>query len=153
MSRRVVTTQLQATGTGSTSVDGFFDKLIKYIPSDIVAAWIFASSAIKSASSGSSTTLMWVVFAVLLVITPLWTWRWTRAPSKPPATTQIIIATISFAVWVFALGPPFSSLGFYKPVLGSIVLVIYTLVAAMINPADPAPVAPPATSQGSAGAA
>ena len=36
--RRIVSTQLQAAGA-STRPDGFFDRIIKYIPSDIVAGW------------------------------------------------------------------------------------------------------------------
>jgi hypothetical protein len=146
MSRRVITTQLQAAGTGAATVDGYFDKVVKYIPADIVGAWVFASSAIKEASDVPVTATLWIVFAVLLVITPLWTWRWTKLPGKPPAYTQIVLSTVSFAVWVFALGGPFTTLGFYRPLFGSLILVLYSLVAATINPREQVPVTQPADS-------
>jgi hypothetical protein len=139
MSRRVITTQLQATGAAAATVDGYFDKVIKYIPSDIVGAWIFASSAIKAASGVPVTASLWTAFAVLLAITPFWTWRWTKFPGKPAATTQITISTIAFAVWVFALGGPFATMAFYRPLYGSLILILYSLLAAMINPRDPRP--------------
>jgi len=135
MSRRVITTNLQAAGTGA-SVDGYFDKLFKYIPADIVGAWLFASGAIKAASGVPATTLLWIVFAVLLAFTPIWIWQWTKKPGEPTATTQIVISTIAFAVWIFALGGPFARLGFYHPIYGSLLLVFYSLVVAMINPRD-----------------
>jgi hypothetical protein len=139
MSRRIITTQLQAAEAGAGSVDGYFNKLVKYIPGDIVGAWIFASSAIKEASGVPTTATLWIAFAVLLIITPLWTWRNTKPPADPPARTQIIISTISFAVWVFALGGPFATLGFYRPLFGSLILVLFSLVVAMITPRDHAP--------------
>ena len=144
MSRRVITAQLQAAGPATATVDGYFDKLVKYIPADIVGAWVFASSAIKEASGVSVTATLWITFAVLLMITPLWTWRWTKLPGKPAARTQIFISTISFAVWVFALGGPFATLGFYRPLFGSLILVLYSLVVAMISPREPVSVAPAA---------
>ncbi len=39
MSRRIIAEQLQAGGTGS-DVDGYKDRLLKYIPADVVGAWI-----------------------------------------------------------------------------------------------------------------
>lgn len=139
MSRRIITTQLQAAEAGAGSVDGYFNKLVKYIPADIVGTWVLASSLIKEASGAPTTATLWVAFAVLLVITPLWTWRNTRPPANPPARTQIIISTVSFAVWVFALGGPFAALGFYRPVFGSLTLLFFSLVVALITPHDHAP--------------
>jgi hypothetical protein len=144
MSRRVITTQLQAAGTGTAAVDGYTDKLVKYIPADIVGAWVFASSAIKAASGVPVTTLLWIAFAVLLAITPVWIWQWTKLPGKPKAATQMTISTVAFAVWVFALGGPFAAMSFYRPLYGSLLLVLYSLLAAMINPPDPVPAARPA---------
>jgi hypothetical protein len=50
--------------------------------------------------------------------------------------TQTAISTGAFAVWVFALGGPFASLVFYRPSYGSIVLIMYTLVVALITPPE-----------------
>jgi hypothetical protein len=134
MSRRVVTTTLQS--TGGEPPDTYFDKVVKYIPADIVAAWLAATGAIAEAKSAPGVGLLWVVFGLLLVLTPLWTIRQTRQPGKPVAKTQALIATGSFAVWVFAVGGPFARISGYRPLYGTLALIAYTLVVALIEPRE-----------------
>ena len=66
----------------------------------------------------------------------MWIFKQTSEPKKPPAFTQILLSTGAFIIWVFALGEPFSSLTFYRPVYGSISLILYTLIVALINPSE-----------------
>jgi hypothetical protein len=135
MSRRIFTRKLLAEGETPT-VDTYYDKLLKYIPADVVAAWILVSSLITSASGVSTTTLLWIAFGIGVVLTALWTWKLTSKPGKEVALTQILISTGAFIVWVFALGGPFVTLGFYKPLYGSLVMILYTLVVPLINPPE-----------------
>lgn len=134
MSRRVITTSLQA--KGGEPPDTYLDKVVKYIPADIVALWLAATGAINEAKSVPSVGLLWAVFGVLLVATPIWVIRLTNEQGKPPARTQAVIATGAFAVWVFAVGGPFARLGAYRPVYGTLLLLLYTLVVALINPKE-----------------
>lgn len=131
MSRRV--TKVERLGAGGAVGDTYFDRVLKYIPADIVGAWVAITGAIAGAAT-PETTALWIVFLALLVITPIWTWKQAKEPGKPPATTQILISTGSFLVWVFALGGPFATLSFYKPLYGSLTLIIYTLIVALITP-------------------
>jgi hypothetical protein len=135
MGRRIVTSQLQASG-GGQKLDTYFDKLIKYIPADLVAAWTAVSGLIAGAADSAQGNLLWIVFLVGLVLTPLWTWRQTQEPGLPPAVTQIVISTLAFAVWIFALGGPFSTLDWYQPLYGSLVLIGFTLVVPLLNPSE-----------------
>ena len=57
---------------------------------------------------------------------------------------QIIVTTISYVVWVYTLGGPFSVWGIYSPAAGSVFLVIWTLAMPLLVP--PAPNAPPSPS-------
>jgi hypothetical protein len=134
MSRRVVTTSLQA--AGGAPPDTYFDKVVKYIPADIVAAWLAATGAIAEASDAPAKALLWAVFGFLLALTPLWTLRQTHEPGKPRAVTQAAIATGSFAVWVFAVGGPFARYDVYRPLYGTLVLIAYTFVVALVNPPE-----------------
>jgi hypothetical protein len=136
MGRRIVSKRLED-GTSKDSVDGYQDRLLKYIPADINAAWLALTGIIKSAASVPQTTVLWILFGILLVLTPIWVWKQTSESKKPnAAVTQIVISTGAFFVWVFALGDPFTSLSFYQPVYGSILLILYTLVVAKIIPAE-----------------
>ncbi len=135
MGRRIVTRQLQST-TSKESVDGYQDRLLKYIPADVNGAWLALTGIVKSAATIPQSNVLWGLFLILLILTPIWTWQQTSRPNQPPAITQIVVSTGAFFVWVFALGDPFTSLSFYQPVYGSIVLILYTLIVAKIAPKE-----------------
>ncbi len=135
MSRRIVTTQMQS-GEAIVPPGGPVDRVVKYVPVDIVASWVAIAAALASRNTPVSTTVLWVVFAVLLAITPIWMLRQTQLPNKPPATTQAVVATVAFGAWVFALGGPFARYDFYDPVYGTVVLVLFSLVAALVVPKE-----------------
>jgi hypothetical protein len=121
--------------------DDYLTQLIKYIPSEIVAAFLTIDATIRS-SNKISTVAYWMVFITLLILTPLYIWRVTSAPNKPPATAQIIISTISFAVWVFAIGGPFARVEWYDPVYAALLLPIYTVAAPIIAGRTPIAMSP-----------
>ena len=133
MSRRIQTLQLNAAGAGQAP-DTYFDKVVKYIPADIVAAWVAVVGLVKSATDVPSGTIMWIAFVAGVLLTAAWTWKQTHQSGQPPAVMQIVISTVAFIVWVFALGTPFSELAFYNPLYGSLLLIAFTLTVGLVNP-------------------
>ncbi len=133
--KSVVSPQAQETVPIQTIAesDTYFDKLLKNIPADIIAAWIVVSNLIRSDES-VNPLFFWIIFGVFIVLTFFWTKQQTDYKGLPSVWTQVVVATIAFVVWVFALGGPFESLDFYKPLYGTVFLVIYTLAAPLINP-------------------
>jgi hypothetical protein len=131
VSRRIISETRQA--TGNAAVDGYFDRVLKYIPADINAAWVAVTGLIKSADPKSvpQDSVMWVSFVIGIVLTGLWTWRQTQKQF-----TQTIVSMIAFVVWVFALGGAWitNELTWYREVYGSLLLILYTLAAGMIVP-------------------
>ncbi len=135
MGRRIITTELQAAGS-ETKNDTYFAKVIKYIPADIIGAWIAVIGLINTSNNVPTSTILWIAFIIGVILTAIWTLRQTKEPKKRPAITQTVISTGAFIVWVFALGGPFATLGFYKSLYGSLLLILYTLVVALINPPE-----------------
>jgi hypothetical protein len=135
VSRRIVTTASQAAAAGGETIDGYLDRVIKYIPADIVAGWLFLDGLLRSGED-EMKELLWIVFLVLIPITAVWTYRRTEEPRKPPAWTQTGIATASFVVWVFAIGGPFATASWYDSIYGAIVIVIYTLAIGAVTPPE-----------------
>lgn len=141
MSRRIVTSQFQAAGA-TDKMDGYFDRVIKYIPGDVVAGWTAASGLIVSLDDANtpqvneSINVLWIVFFFGLAVTAVWTWRQTLVPGRNPAITQTIVSTLAFAVWAFALGGPFKALTFYRDQYGALLLIGFTVVAGMIIPPE-----------------
>ena len=135
MGRRIVSDQLESqSNTGK--IDDYFSKLLKYIPTEIVGGWIAITGLIKSAAGIPTNTILWILLIVFTVMTAAYILQQTSEPKKPRAVKQTTISTIAFIVWVFALGEPFSSLSFYRPVYGSILLILYNLTIPLINPIE-----------------
>jgi hypothetical protein len=141
MSIRIRSTALQAAGErGGQPADGYLDKIVKSIPSQVIAFYTAAIVALGGAvgepvAAGDATAgnpRLWIPYALGLILTPLLTWKQTHEPNKPPAYIQIIVATVSFVIWAFATGGPFASLSFWDPTIGSIVLGAYTLVLGVL---------------------
>jgi len=136
MSRRIVTRQNQST-RGGGQVDTYFDKVIKYIPADVVAAWTVVVGLVSSAGDQvPKAAILWLAYAFGILMTGLWTWRQTQQKNKPVAATQIAIAAIAFAIWVAALGGPFDFWPGYEKLYGSLLLIAYTLTVGVITPPE-----------------
>lgn len=136
MSRRIVTRQLQGK-RGAASVDTYFDKVIKYIPADVVAAWTVVTGLVASAGDQiPKNTVLWISYGFCIVLTALWTRKQTQQSNQPIAITQIAVSTLAFAIWVAALGGPFESLPSYQRLYGSLLLIAYTLMVGLINPPE-----------------
>jgi hypothetical protein len=128
--------------------DSYFEKLVKYIPADIVAGYV-AISGILTEHNNQPLWLTWSVFGVLLGLTPLYVcYRKTEPPGFVFSKTfHWVTACIAFTAWVFALGGPFATFTWYQPYLGSIVLILTTLIIPVlegqfIRPDSPSPPAP-----------
>jgi len=141
MNRRVITRSLlnstvtdgKMTATGTVTVpplDTYYDRLLKYIPADVVAGWITVKGIISSASNANTDKVYWICFIAGVIFTILWTYKITYVKGSKPAWTQIIIATIAYFIWVIATGKPFD----IEPYIGSLILIGYTIGAGLIEP-------------------
>jgi hypothetical protein len=110
--------------------DGYFDRLFKYIPAELVAGYIFVLGVVKQLTdAGEIRIFQWSLFGVFCILTPLYLWR----VQKVLKLQQHIISLLSFVVWVFALGGPFAMCRWYNPVYGAILLPVFTLIVAIIE--------------------
>lgn len=116
---------------GGAAADEYQDKLIKYIPGEVIAVYLALSGILKTASGHVPVEAMqWAVFLVLVPGTWLYLWR----VSNVTKWQQIVISVIAFVVWVFSLGGPFTQFYWYDPVYGAIVLPLYTFLAPIFEP-------------------
>jgi hypothetical protein len=116
--------------------DSYMSRVLKYIPSEIVVAYISIDGILRTcydpnlwADRQILLKLLWIISAILTVLTPLWLWRVMRVRRL----SQLFISTISVPVWLFALGGPFALLDWYRPALGAIALPLYTLILPIIS--------------------
>jgi hypothetical protein len=135
---RIVSEKFNSSAGESNSADGYVDRLRKYIPSEAVTFWLTVSGMIQSAGDAiPKVGLLWLFFVIGLVFTVAWTRQRTIEPPKPTAWTQIGVSMGSFVVWVLATGGPLAtSLPFYQPLYGSLLLITYTASVALIIPPE-----------------
>lgn len=119
----------RATSTAMAQVkDGYFDRLFKYIPAELVAGYIFVTGSVKQLTAPGETKLLsWLLFAVFTILTPLYLNR----VQKVRKLKQLVVSTLSFVVWAFALGGPFALTEWYNPLHGSLLLPVFTLLIAV----------------------
>jgi len=104
------------------------DRLLKLIPSEIVAAYIVLAGIIPITSAKWG---LLIVSVVLLILVPLYLWR----IQDVKRLVQIVVTTISFVVWIYSIGGPFLYWGIYEKWIASVVLILWTLIVPIVvNP-------------------
>lgn len=113
------------------AADGYADKLVKYIPAEIIAAFIAVNSIMHSVATPSAS-VYWAMFLFLTILTPVYLWRFQRVRKR----TQLLLSSVAFVIWVFGIGGPFSYLSWYGSYayVGGLLIIAYTLGVAVINP-------------------
>lgn len=103
----------------------FLQNLVKLIPVEIVALWAIISGFIPATATALS---VWIVFGALIVLVPFYiifamgVRKW----------DQVILMTIAFPIWVFAVGGiPALGLFWLEPWMISVALALFTFIPPM----------------------
>jgi hypothetical protein len=133
MSRRIETgTATPMLGQNDKPAD-YLGRLVGYIPAEIIALYLTATGLVPSSTSVRQTVLWWI-FGLCTLLTPVALYFATWDPKKGPLYLQVILATIAFPVWAFAIGGPFSSLSWYESWIASLILIFVTFGFGLIKP-------------------
>jgi hypothetical protein len=109
--------------------DHYGDRLIKYIPAEVVILYLTLQSMLQSIPDSPSLTVSWGVFGFGILATFLHLSRIAKVTKK----RQILISLGAFVVWAFALGGPFQTLSWYQPAYGGMLLCCYTFLVPIIE--------------------
>jgi hypothetical protein len=103
--------------------DGYRDRLVKYIPTEIIALYLTLAGVIAIVPEEEKPAgTFWAVFLLLLLLTPLYLSRMEGVKKRQ----QLVISTACFFVWVFALGGPFTETSWYHSWYGALLLPLFT---------------------------
>jgi hypothetical protein len=106
--------------------NSFLKALLKLIPSEVVAVFIFLQGILPAALIPHL-----VVSGILVVMTPLYL----RFAMGVRSGTQLLVSSVSMVVWIYALGQGpvrFLPSPYYEPWYGSVVLALWTLIPPML---------------------
>jgi hypothetical protein len=118
-----------------TGTESYFEKLIRYIPADIVAGYVALDGMLKE-QTYNPLWLSWAVFAALLVLTPLYVCYIKTQPAGFVAskTFHWVASCWAFAVWVFALGGFVAvTFAWYRPIFGTVLLILTTMALPVLE--------------------
>ena len=120
--------QGSAPGGGAGQGDTYSERLLKLIPAETVAAYMFLDGLLRSALKSQESQLtvwLWAVFAVIGAGNVLYL----KQALKVTSPVQYGIMTAAYAVWVFSIGGPFGLSAWYQPFMGSVALALFTFLA------------------------
>lgn len=90
-------------GQDSPSRDDYISRLVKLVPAESIAAY----PILMNATSDTMWTTIVTAWSLLLV-TALLRWHKSKHPvTRKPQWTMVVIATVSFVIWVEAYGGSF----------------------------------------------
>jgi len=144
-----------------TSGDEFASRISKYIPSEVLAAYLALESVLTPkaavanaviATNAPATSIMeklaphlpLSIFVLCLAFTPLYIWSFSRKGGDP-WLVHAGVATLAFCIWAYAMkGSIFmqalpNGMGLYDGQLAAALLVIFSLISGLIKPGEQRP--------------
>lgn len=125
------------------SNDDYLSKLIKYIPAEVQAFYVFVSGLISSAPETEQFGYFKFIFIALFIITPLWIFFAISSGTepKPPQSLRIyqsVVALFAIIIWIYNINMNWVVLFFgskipNSPVFGSILLALFTLLVPILE--------------------
>lgn len=113
--------------------DDYASRLLKYIPAEVVALYVSAQGVVP-ADHPKRMMYLWTIFTFCAIATPVYLSLTARDEvTKKPIWIQVWLATIAFPVWAYALGGPFTSVAWYEPFVGSLLLMGATFIFGLVN--------------------
>jgi len=119
---------------------GYMDKLKNLIPAETAALYISGLAIIPTGQLVG--LIVWAI--VCLVLTFLYmAWQTSKTVgSRPnidhPDWLHVVFASISFIIWVYALGGPFVGLGIYFSWVGTLLIIAWTVIVPSFYQGQPA---------------
>ena len=118
-------------GVTAPSEDDYLTKVVKYIPPEVLAAYLFMAGVIDSNVTGRHDRAIWLgglLIGVLVLTVP-----YDLQVLKIVRWSQIGMSVLAVAVYVFAVGGWFATTTWYHQWYASIVVPVFGLVIAILK--------------------
>lgn len=109
----------------------YLEKVAKLIPSEIIAGYLTLIGFVPLIRN--STLWPWVygsIFTICLALTPLY--MYLQADKGRPKRIHILVSSIAFVVWAYAISGGAIVGRAHDPALASILLVIFSLISGAV---------------------
>ncbi len=120
-----------AGGVNVPTADDYLTKLLKYVPLEVLGAYLFVESLITTNVSEPNELQNWLFWT--LVVTILLAAVYARTVLNVVRLSQIVMGAVGIAVYVFATGGWFATMGWYDDWYSGIALVLFGFLIAVIK--------------------
>lgn len=102
--------------------------LLKNIPTEIIGCYV-SINGLLSANPENPNWLGWVIFGVLLILTPIWL----RFGQEVKQFWQLALSTGAFIVWAMTMPGAFDVVPYAASIGGALVIIYSGVVAPMVS--------------------
>lgn len=146
MNRNIITSADVRTGPletigGQPTVDDYWARLVKYLPVEMIGAYLAVVGVLSSVLDGAALRL---ALGSALVAGAVAVWWFAANVLRVTRRQQRVVSTVAFVLWVFATGGVFGTFGWWAPWMGSVAVVVFGVVVRIIQigpPPEPEPIA------------
>jgi hypothetical protein len=142
---RIRMSRLVATQPGDNSLHDYLERVAKYVPVEIIGAYLVLQSIFTSATADRTPSVEFVFYGLLVIATALYLLRF--GGDVPHRARQAAIGTISFVIWTYGIGGWFwTGLGktVLQPSISGGLVVVWSLAIGLFKPTDEGSERPPA---------
>jgi len=120
--------ELEGQGDGAKL---YLEKISKLVPSEVLAGYLTLVGLVAAISHPQLQNLSYYgSFFLCLFLTPLYLNY--QAEGNRPKLNHLMVSTIAFVVWAYAMSGDKVFTRFYDPAAASAVLVVFTLVSGVV---------------------
>lgn len=115
----------------ASPANAYLEKVAKLVPSEIVAAYIAILGLVPSIGNVALRPIVaWGTFGVCLLLTPIYL-NFQAVPNAPKRM-HLLLSSIAFVCWAYAVSGQMLPPALYDPAIGSIELILFSLVSGVI---------------------
>ncbi|MBL7128731.1 MAG: hypothetical protein ISS16_07075 [Ignavibacteria bacterium] len=131
MSRLIQPEQRFKLAGESGKANDYTERVIKYVPTEIIAGYLFVIGFIKPLTKNDDMILPGVViFAVFFLLVPIY---FKLLAKSEPFITQSVIAMVAFIIWIYNISDLPVLLNIYASWVGALLLVVFTILSGLIK--------------------
>jgi FtsH-binding integral membrane protein len=115
------------TNQGMQKSDNYFGRLVKYVPTEVIAVYMVLSNIVQMDTSPFRSTYLWGI----MIFGFVGTFIWLKHNQKVNSKTQILLSCIAFLAWSISISaPPF----YIQPTLKALIAPTITFLIAAFKP-------------------
>jgi hypothetical protein len=115
--------------------DDYLSKITKLVPAEVVTLFITLDGIFRTTDHKPPAAVYWIVFVVIALATYPYMLRVTRLEPLKGGRLQAALAVLSFLLWGFAIGGPFTypeRPEWDLPVYSAVLLPLYTFLVPLL---------------------